>query len=139
MRKAAALLGIIGGAFGIIFGLSGASTGGTVAALSVVGILLGVAAIVGGVLANSRRRASIILLLASGFCISAFWISSGILLIVAGILELASGKTTVVAKAGAARVSEALPERHLAESDVPSRTLFDRMFPPIRSIPPKDL
>ncbi len=112
MRTAAKVLGIVGGVFGIIFGFIGmaiggagialgAEGGGIITTLSVIAILLAIAGIVGGALANGHRLASIILLLVPGIlgfvCISAFWTLPGILLIVGGILEIASGSRRVPA------------------------------------------
>jgi hypothetical protein len=108
VRAAAKALGVVGGVFGIIFGIVALLVGGmgvafaaeggaTVGALGFIAILLAIAAIVGGALANGHRLASTILLLVPGVigfvCISVFWILPGILLIVGGALEiLARGK-----------------------------------------------
>jgi hypothetical protein len=105
LRSAVSALGIIGGMFGAIFALVAVFVGGAGAAfgaerdgglitlLGFVAVFLAIGGMVGGILAKSNRTASIVLLLVSGVlgfvCIGAWWILPGILLIVAGVLEMA--------------------------------------------------
>lgn len=107
MRTAAMVLGIIGGVFGILAGLlamvvggAGAALnaegGGTVTGLGFAAVFIAVAAIVGAALANKSPMASWILLLLTGIAgfiaVSAFWIISGILLLVGALLEFIARK-----------------------------------------------
>jgi Protein of unknown function (DUF4064) len=123
MRTSAMVLGIIGGVLGLVAALlaitiggigqalnaagAEASGAGTVTGLGLMAFFVAVAAIVGGALAKSSPTASWILLLATGIigfiCISVFWILSGILLLVAAVLEfLARKPKTLVPQMAAA-------------------------------------
>lgn len=107
MKTAAMVLGIVGGVIGIIAALAAMLVGGVGSAFAAEGagevtglgfsaFFVAVAAIVGGALAYKATTASWIILLATGIIgfivISLFWILSGILLIVGGVLELIASR-----------------------------------------------
>jgi hypothetical protein len=115
MRKAARVLGLVGGTLGIVVGLFALFAYTVVGTLSVLGssdqgpnhstmfvqgmvaALLGVCAIVGATLMEKRRVAASIFLLASGVlgfvCLYDLWIPIGAMLVVGGVLIAASRKT----------------------------------------------
>lgn len=107
MKTAAMVLGIVGGVIGIIAALAVMLIGGVGSALAAEGagevtglglyaFFVAVAAIVGGALAHKATFDSWFILLATGIIgfivISLFWILSGILLIVGGVLELIASR-----------------------------------------------
>jgi RNA polymerase subunit RPABC4/transcription elongation factor Spt4 len=102
-RTGEMVLGIIGGLIGIIVGVFAISVGGLAGAFGnpdaslVVGggfgaLLLGVIGIVGGAIANKNNKYGGYLMLISGLlgfiAVSAFWLISGLMLILGGILSL---------------------------------------------------
>lgn len=104
-RTAELVLGIIGGIFGILAGFFAMFVGGLgqafglaeaemVTGLGFGAIILGVIGIIGGAIANKNNKAAGGLMLISGIggfiAVSAFWIISGILLIVGGGLAFRS-------------------------------------------------
>jgi predicted RNA-binding Zn-ribbon protein involved in translation (DUF1610 family) len=102
-RTGEMILGIICGLIGIIAGIFAISVGGIAGAFGmqdaslVVGggfgaILLGIIGIVGGAIANKNNKYAGYLMLISGIfgfiAVSAFWIISGLILIIGGALAL---------------------------------------------------
>lgn len=102
-RTGEMILGIIGGLIGIIAGILAISIGGIAGvfgvdhAPSIIGggfgaILLGIIGIVGGAIANKNNKYAGYLMLISGIfgfiAVSAFWIISGLILIIGGALAL---------------------------------------------------
>lgn len=100
-------MGIIGGVFGIIAAIIAMMVGGVGAAFgasgahSIVGLgfgamLFSILGIIGGAIAKAKTKLAGWLLLISGIagfiCISAFFIISGILFIVAGLIGVFSKK-----------------------------------------------
>ena len=104
-RTAEMVLGILGGAFGILAALSVAFLGGlgeSVGAFgyeklyqsAAAGLLLGILAIIGGAVVNKNNKVSGALMLISAIfglvAMGLFWVLSFILLLVGGILALRS-------------------------------------------------
>lgn len=107
MQKAALIIGVLGGIFGIIaaifalffgglIGISVAEEGSLVTGLGIGALVSSIVGIVGAVLTNiSSRWAGSLMLIAGigGFIsISTFYVIAGPLLIIGGILTLVSNK-----------------------------------------------
>lgn len=104
-RTGEMILGILGGAFGILAALFVGFVGGLGEAFGAfeyeefyqragAGLLLGVLAIIGGAIVNKNNKASSVLMLISAIfglvALGLFWSLSFILLLVGGILALRS-------------------------------------------------
>lgn len=107
-------MGIIGGVFGIIASILAMTVGGigsafgadgadTVVGLGFAALLFSILGIIAGSIAKTKTKLAGYLLLLSGIagfiCISLFWIISGILFIVSGLIGIFAKKPAPVASA----------------------------------------
>lgn len=110
-RRAEMILGVIGGIFGILFGIFaitvagigsifGASDASLVFNLGFAAVLLGILGIVGGAVTNKNKKMAGGLMLATGLlgfiAISMFWTIPGLLLLIGGILTFVTKDENVV-------------------------------------------
>jgi hypothetical protein len=108
MRRAAKFIGTVGGVLGIVLGFScalifaliGQGDRWVFVGLAVGALVLGGAGIVGRLLADTHRIASVALLAIPGilgfWCLGLLWTLPGVLLIIASILESRSWPRPIV-------------------------------------------
>jgi hypothetical protein len=101
MRTAAMVLGALGGLAGSMFGAGVAILAGFVyqsdlfVGFGIAAAVMGLAAMVGGAIAENHKLAASVLLLVPGLlgfiCLNVFWVVPGLLLLSGGVLEVAGG------------------------------------------------